>query len=471
MLHLPAMRWGKPYDSLEKSEVVHFDTGEPIAKVSQIGGGIVQRDFKQAYKAREVLRQIPIDDMVKRAKHAGELFESAELSVGDGRQTVDQFIHQQSASTGLPEHMCRNNLVKNSFVLKNIEKILDALTRGLNLNIFQRGFGDEGRGVTVSYQAQTPVLGAILPNNSPGVHTLWLPAVPLQIGLALKPGSQEPWTPYRVIAAFIEAGIPAEAFSLYPGGHDAGGAIMTKCPRSMIFGSAQTVAQYAGNPRVQPHGPGWSKILIGDDVVDHWEDYLDMMVESVLSNAGRSCINCSGIWASRHTREIGEALAKRLGPIDVKPPTDPTAELAAFTVPQMAIGTWGLIEKDLEESGVTDLTAEYGPRLITKERCAYLRPMVVHANSPERGVAMKEYMFPFVSVVQCPQAEMLHRIGPTLIGTLLTQDERFIDAATNCVEIDRLNIGRIATNRINWLQPHEGNLIDFLFRSRAYQIA
>ena len=86
---------------------------------------------------------------------------------------------------------------------------------------------------------------------------------------------------------------------------------MTKTSRSMIFGSEQTVAQHAGNPRVQAHGPGFSKIMIGDDVVDDWQDYLDLMVESVISNSGRSCINCSGIWASRHTREISEAIAKR----------------------------------------------------------------------------------------------------------------------------------------------------------------
>ena len=29
----------------------------------------------------------------------------------------------------------------------------------------------------------------------------------------------------------------------------------------------------------------------------------------------------------------------------------------------------------------------------------------------------------------------------------------------------------LPTNRLNWLQPHEGNLIEFLFRSRAYQVA
>ena len=471
MITLSPLRWGKPYDSLDFTDVVHFDTGEPIARIGNVGGGIVGRDMRQSHKARRALLELSTDELIEKCKHAAVLFESADLQVGDSKQSVDQFVHQQSASTGLPEHMCKGNMAKNSFVLSNIDQILDCLTRGLDLSILSRGFGEEGRGVIVSYQAQTPILGAVLPNNSPGVHTLWLPAIPLQIGLALKPGSQEPWTPYRMVSAFIEAGVPAEAFGLYPGGHDAGGAIMTKTARSMIFGSAETVAQHAGNPKVQAHGPGFSKILIGDDVVDDWEDYLDLMVESVLSNSGRSCINCSGIWASRHTREIAAAIAKQIGPVDVLPPTDPQAQLAAFTVPAMATGTNAMVQQDLAESGVEDMTAEYGEKLIEREHCAYLRPMVVHADSPDCSVAAKEYMFPFVSVVQCPQADMLRRIGSTLVGTVITKDQALIDAAGASVDIDRVNIGPIATNRLNWLQPHEGNIIDFLFRSRAYQVA
>ncbi len=471
MITLSPLRWGKPYESLDFIDVVHFDTGEPIAKIGTVGGGIVGRDMRQAHKAREALLGLSTDELIECCKRAAKLFETADLTVGDSKQSVDDFVHQQSASTGLPEHMCRSNMTKNSFVLSHMDEILQCLTRGLDLSILSRGYGEEGRGVIVSFQAQTPILGAVLPNNSPGVHTLWLPAIPLQIGLALKPGSQEPWTPYRMVSAFIEAGVPAEAFGLYPGGHDAGGAIMTKTPRSMIFGSAQTVAQHAGNPRVQAHGPGFTKILLGDDIVDDWELYLDVMVESVLSNSGRSCINCSGIWASRNTREIAAAIAKRIGPVDVLPPSDPNSQLAAFTVPAMATGTYAMVKQDLAESGVTDMTAEFGEKLIERDHCAYLRPMVVHADSPDRGVASKEYMFPFVSVVECPQSEMLNRIGPTLVGTVISANEAFVAAAGNCVEIDRLNVGPVPTNRLNWLQPHEGNIIDFLFRSRAYQIA
>ena len=112
---------------------------------------------------------------------------------------------------------------------------------------------------------------------------------------------------------------------------------------------------------------------------------------------------------------------------------------------------------------MTHVTEKYGPRLVEQERASYLRPTILHCESPEAPVAQKEYMFPFASVVECPQAEMLRRIGPTLVGTVITNDESFREAATNATNIDRLNLGPIPTTKLNWLQPHEGNLVDFLY--------
>jgi acyl-CoA reductase-like NAD-dependent aldehyde dehydrogenase len=470
VLSIPVIRWGTPYESLEVDEVVHFSTGETIAKVSQANGGIIQRDMRHAPRARDVLREVPCAELIERVKKAAELYLNENLPLGDGGQTPDEFVHAQSASTGLPEHMCRKNMEKNAFVLSHMDQILDALTRGLNLEILTRGFGTESRGVVVSYQAQSAVLGAVLPSNSPGVHTLWLPVIPLQLGLVLKPGPQEPWTPYRMAAAYAQAGIPRESISIYPGGPDAGAAVLAACERSMIFGGSATVEQYRGNPKVQAHGPGFTKVLLGDDVVDRWEEYLDLMVESVYINSGRSCINCSGIWASRHSKEIARALAERLGPIEVQPPDDPEAGLAAFTVPHVAQSVWDMIRADLKENGVTDMTATYGPRLVERERCAYLRPMIVHCASPDKEIAKKEYMFPFATVVECPQDQMLRKIGPTLVCSGITCDPGFARQLSDATHVDRLNVGPIPTNRLNWLQPHEGNIIDFLYRSRAFQI-
>jgi acyl-CoA reductase-like NAD-dependent aldehyde dehydrogenase len=338
--------------------------------------------------------------------------------------------------------------------------------------VLSSGHGEE-RGVPISYQAQSPVLGLVLPSNSPGVHTLWLPIIPMQLGLVLKPGPQEPWTPYRIAEAFFAAGIPREAISIYPGEGDVGAAVLDASPRSTIFGGTATVDRYRGDPRVRVHGPGFSKILFGDDQVDRWESYLDMMLESVFLNSGRSCINCSSIWASRHTREIADALAKKLADVRPLPPQDPNAGLAAFTVPGVADAISQSIDVDLQASGVVDMTAKYRDeeRVVKKGRADYLLPTVVHCDSPEAAIAKKEYMFPFVAVVECPEAKMLESIGPTLVCTAITCQPELRRRLTDAVHIDRLNLGPVPTTRLNWLQPHEGNIVEFLFRARAFQTA
>jgi acyl-CoA reductase-like NAD-dependent aldehyde dehydrogenase len=471
MLNMPILRWGRPYTSLEQEDVIHFITGETLARVSQANTGLLGRDIRQAQRARDILAGIPIRELIGIMKKAADFYLSATLPMGDGEQSPDDFARQQSASTGLPEHMCKANMKKNHFVLSNMDQILDALTRGLDLEILARGYGRESRGVVVSYQQQAPVVGLVLPSNSPGVHTLWLPVIPMQIGLVLKPGPQEPWTPYRMAAAFFEAGVPREAISIYPGGADVGAEVVRRSNRCMIFGGTATVERYKGDNRVQVHGPGFSKILLGDDVVDQWEQYLDVMADSVFLNSGRGCINCSGIWASRHTEEIAQALAERLGPVAPKPPQDPESHLAAFTVPGAAKAIWNMIEGRLGEPGVKDMTSAFGPRLVEKERCGYLRPTIIHCDSPDRELANTEFMFPFASVVRCPQEQMLSRIGPTLVCSAITRDHRFQRQLLDAQHIDRLNIGAIPTIRLDWLQPHEGNLVDFLFRPRAFQTA
>ena len=475
MLEIPVVRWGQEYESMSKMDVVHFETGETLAQVHEANGGLIKLDMRKASRAREILRQFTIDQLVEMCAKAADFYESGTLPLGNGTQSPDDFCTMQSATTGLPEHMCRFNMSKNAFVMRNMGKILDALTRGLPYNILSDGYGMEDRGVMVSYQANCDAAGWVLPSNSPGVHTLWLPVIPLQIGLVLKPGPAEPWTPYRMYEAFAQAGVPREAFCLYPGGADKGaelgGAVLENCERSVIFGGLPTVERYQANPKVSAHGPGFSKILLGDDKVDDWEKYLDLMVDSVYVNSGRSCISCSGIWASRHTAEIADALAQRIGPIAPKPMADPESGLAAFTMPGAAEAMSDQIDDGCKSGAVTEVTAKYrdGDRLVQNERCDFLRPTVLHVSDPDDPMANTEYMFPFCSVVQCPQEKMIKKIGYTLVGSCLTGDPKFSRNLIDATNIDRLNIGEVKTIQLNWLQPHEGNIIDFLFRARAFQ--
>lgn len=472
MIHLPALRWGEPYESLDTIEAVHFDTGEPVARVSQVLSAMVRHDLKHAGRAREALRAEAPDKLVERVQKAGELFMTAELPVGSGTQTPEEFVHLQSSTTGLPEAMCRANMEKIAFVCGEMGSILASLTRDLDFEILSRGYGLDQSGRMLSYQAQTDVVGAVLPSNSPGVHTLWIPAIPLQVGLCLKPGSQEPWTPYRVAMALIEAGVPKEALAVYHGGHDVGQTIVQRCGRSLVFGGQATMDQYAANPAVQVHGPGYSKIVIGEDAIDDWENFVDVMVTSVFLNSGRSCINASSIWVPRHGRAIARALAERLHAVRPRDPRDPEASLAAFTVAGVAEAVSGLIDANLAQGGATDVTAELRScsRAITREYCSYLLPTVVHCESPDHPLANKEFMFPFVSVVEYPETDMLDRIGPTLVCTGVTENPALRERLIKCPSIDRLNLGPIPTTKLDWLQPHEGNIVEWLYQPRSFQM-
>lgn len=56
------------------------------------------------------------------------------------------------------------------------------------------------------------------------------------------------------------------------------------------------------------------------------------------------------------------------------------------------------------------------------ERCDYVRPTIVHCPSPDVAAAKKEYMFPFATVVECSQDQMLAKIGPTLVCSAIVSD-------------------------------------------------
>ena len=76
MIHIPVLRWGEPYKSLDIDQVVHFATGEPLAEVSRANGGLIERDMRHAKRARDVLREIPIPELINRVRKAADLIET-----------------------------------------------------------------------------------------------------------------------------------------------------------------------------------------------------------------------------------------------------------------------------------------------------------------------------------------------------------------------------------------------------------
>lgn len=471
MIHLPILRRGNPYHSLDIACVVHHQTREIFVEVSQANPGLIRRDLGRQDIAQSTLQRFSTRELVNICSRAAEHFTNDSLPLGDSSQTPEDYVQQVSATTGLPFVLARRNMLKIKSMLASMESVLNGLTRNLDWEILDRGFGDSD-GHSVSFFPRTQSLGAVLPNNSPGVHSLWIPAFPLRIPLVLKPGSAEPWTPYRIIQSLIKAGAPREAFSFYPTDHAGAGEILRGCGRSMVFGDASTTGVWENDPRVEIHGPGYSKIIMGEDCVDDWEQYLDVMIASIADNGGRSCVNASAVWAPAHVDEIAEALAKKLAQIVPRAADDERAQLAPFVDPQVANRINAIIDQGLSEPGARDVTAAYrdGERLVNWNNCSYLLPTIVRCD-PDHPLAMREFLFPFASVVKVDQNEISKRLGPTLVVTAITRDPKLIQALVASPRIDRLNVGALPTNQIGWDQPHEGNLFEHLYARRAFQRA
>ena len=473
MLHVPLLRRGQPYTSLDVVRAPHHATGRAFVEISQANVGLIRRDLLAQGDMRAALGRVPVARLFGMLRDAADVFLNDTLPLGETTQRPDDYVEQVSSTTGMPFAMVRRNMQRIASVMQNVETILRGLTRGLDPGILDRGFG-EVNGHAVSFYPKTRALGVVLPSNSPGVHGLWVPAIAMKTPLVLRPGSAEPWSPFRIAQACMKAGVPADAFTYFPSDHAGAGEIVRQCGRSMFFGDVASVGAFAGDPRIELHGPGYSKLLLGADAAGAWRDHVELIAKSIADNGGRSCVNASGVWTPAHGRDLAAAVGERLAAIVPRAADDPQAELAPFVDARVAQRINDQIDAGLMEPGAEDVTARFrtGPRLVQYHGSTYLLPTLIHCTSSSHPLANREFLFPYAAVVDVTADEMAAMpdpLGPTLVVTALTKDAALVERLLGSELIGRLNLGAIATNHIVWDQPHEGNLFDHLFGRRAFQ--
>jgi hypothetical protein len=144
-MHLPVLRQGKPYRSMDVVEVQSVRTGAPVAFISQANAGLIRRDLRRLDAARDALRAVPAEQLLTICARAGERFMEADLPLGEdsGTQSPGEYVEALSATSGLPHALCRRNMAKIHQVLTQMPTILRGLTRGLDLGVIDRGIGEQ----------------------------------------------------------------------------------------------------------------------------------------------------------------------------------------------------------------------------------------------------------------------------------------------------------------------------------------
>ncbi len=473
MLHLPVLRRGSPYRSLDVQPLADLRTGQRVAELSLANPGLIARDLTETQaEARSLRDGIRCEELVGICGKAAELFLDGELPAGQRSHGREDYLAHLAATTGMPLAMGRRNMDKIAFVLREMERVLAGLTRDLPLDAIDDGWHEDER--MVSFRRTSDLLGAVLPSNSPGVHSLWIPALALKTCLALKPGRQEPWTPMRIAQALLAAGTPPAMLGIYPTSHAGAAEILLRSGRSLLFGDRATVAPWRHDPGVQLHGPGWSKVLFGPDCAARAADHLELVAESVAANGGRSCINASGVWMPSHGHQFGLALAEKLSTIPARALDDPAAALAAQPSAAAAEAVSQFVEQRLAGGRAEDLTARFrdpgaAGRVATVDGSSFLLPTVLYTDDPTHLLAQTELLFPLVTIVEAPTEQLIDHLGETLVLSVISDDPGFQRRFLDDRRVDRLNLGAIPTTRVSWDQPHEGNLFHHLFEQRALQ--
>ena len=112
--HIPCLRLGEPYVSLNKIEVTDYRDGATKATVSQVNAGVVRRDLQRIDEARAALRRFSTTELIEIGTKAGEIFLNGEVQIGvEGEmQSPTQYVETLSSTSGLPHVMVRRNMDK-----------------------------------------------------------------------------------------------------------------------------------------------------------------------------------------------------------------------------------------------------------------------------------------------------------------------------------------------------------------------
>ena len=89
MLHIPILRHGTPYESIDKIEILHHATGEPVAQVSQANAGLITRDIGRMND--DVLESFTMRELLAMCRKAAEQFigETLKATAGNREEAAE----------------------------------------------------------------------------------------------------------------------------------------------------------------------------------------------------------------------------------------------------------------------------------------------------------------------------------------------------------------------------------------------
>jgi hypothetical protein len=443
------------YTSIERKALTGFD-GSPLGEAT-ITPALLVHDL--ARKRSTALRSLPIRDVLDIFARAADIFATGRP---DGLEP-EAYVRKASLSSGLPLSIVRKQTLG---LFPPAFRMMDRFLRvqsPSDLEVFDRNFYDAG-GIRVGLTPRGRNVGFVMPGNHPSTHLMWLCALAMKVPVVLRPSNDDLFTPYRLVTAFLEAGLPDEAIAFVPGGHDLVDPIVQSCALSVLFGAQQLADRYASNRSVRIHGPGRSKVVVLADA--DFAATVRLISRLVMDDAGRGCINGSAVIVEGSASRLAAAVAAALEAVPVLSPLVEGAQLGAVGMAEAGAYS-GLIESRLG-SGATEHTPGRTGRVATVDGVSMMRPTVIEVESFEHPLFGMELPFPFVVFASArSRPDLIRAAGNSLAVVIAGEDDGLAQDLLLEPTIDKVFGSGALSTEFDPREPHEGFLLDFLYQKKA----
>ncbi|MFD7448380.1 aldehyde dehydrogenase family protein [Kitasatospora sp. NPDC059827] len=419
--------------------------GEPLADV-----GLAPRLAAQAAvnRLRRHADGLPPEPEVFRT--AARLFATAEL---DG-ESADAYVRHTVRGTGLASTTVRRGLADMAAEIEELPATTAAELPAARLTPTHR----------VHRAPAGRLFTAVMASNHPLPHATWVQPLHHGYSVVVRPGSRDPFTPRRLAAALLAAGLAPEKLALLPSPHAVGSFLLNAADRGIIYGNEQAVGDWSDRARVATRGPGRSRALLDLPLTDA---LLDHLATSAAFDGGTRCTNLSAVLTSNDVHDTAAALAGRLAHLPVLPAADPESVLLVVGR-ERADGLRRQMAKLATE--LTDhSTPLYGEDfLVDLGDGSFLpRPVVLAADRADHPAVGTELAFPFVVVAPWSPADGIAPLRPSLVLNLLTENAAITGQALLDPAVRKITDGAVLPWELVPGMPHDGNYTEFLLDAKG----
>ncbi len=412
--------------------------------------------LKNANAAFARLQDFSTDEWFALLRQAG-LFLKADFSPGSPQKSeIKNYLKITSLSTGLPEIRIKKALVRLAEELINMRDILSEQVESGDLDVLSNGGGlrwnwtPAGRNVFVR-----------VPGNFPTINTMWLMALALRRPVLLCPTLTDPFTCLWLSESLHKAGLPEGSISICfnsaPVWFDLADQILWS-GKLTSFSS-----EILGKLHLYHHGRSKAIIL---DIPASDNSLWERLAAMALRGCGRLCTNLSAILVEEKPEYTAFKLAEKLADHKILPLDHPKAILPAFNSPSDVKNIIQQIE-EAKERGAIDISEKItGLSLLQKRNgITFLRPTVLQVCADDK-IFGTELPFPFVTVAAEKKENFVTLCRNSLIVSVIGKDDSLIKQLSCEPKIDKLFHGDQFDRDYTPSEPHEGYLVDFLFRKK-----